>query len=202
MADYSERSRISYNKKAEGYDSSREGQFTRRVHQLLLPMLNLQTGQSILDVACGTGSLLAVMNAHTQVKGHGIDISERMIEKAAAMNPGMEFHVSGCEAIPFPNVSMDIITVCAAYHHFSNVEAFAAEAARVLKPNGFIYIVDMYLPAIIRVLVNPFVPKLFRDGDIRFYSPREIISLFARYGFVEVSIKTIGTLQFVVLRKE
>ena len=202
MADYNERSRTSYNNKAEGYDSSREGQFTHRIHQLLLPMLNLQAGQSVLDVACGTGSLLAAMNARRQIRGNGIDISERMIEKAIAMNPGMEFHVSGCEAMPYPDASMDVITVCAAYHHFPDVDAFACEAARLLKPNGMIYIADVYVPFLIRVLVNPFVPMLFKDGDVRFYSPKEIIRLFTRFGFVEVSIKTTGTLQFVVMQKK
>ena len=43
MADFSERSRTGYNEKADGYDNSREGQFTRRIHQLLLPMLNRQS---------------------------------------------------------------------------------------------------------------------------------------------------------------
>ena len=201
MADYSERSRSAYNEKADGYDNSREGQFTRRIHQSLLPLMDWQSDQSILDVACGTGSLLAAMNTRKQIRGFGIDISERMIELAKMRNPGMEFHVAGCEKLPYPDASMDAITVCAAYHHFSDVGAFAKEAWRVLKPGGVIYLADMYVPSLIKILVNPFVPLLFKGGDVRFYSPKEILRNFARHGFSEADVKTTGTLQIVTMRK-
>ena len=35
--------------------------------------------------------------------------------------------------IPFDDGLFDLITVCAAYHHFPDVRAFAAEAFRLLK---------------------------------------------------------------------
>ena len=203
MSKYNERSRNVYNSKADVYDNSREGQFTHRIHQLLLPLMNWQAGQSILDVACGTGSLLAAMNSQRQIRGHGIDISEQMVKNAAARNPGMEFHVSGCERIPFADDSMDVITVCAAYHHFPDVTAFAKEAARVIKPGGLIYVADVYAPSVIKVLINPFVPLLFSGGDVRFYSPKEIIQNFARFGFerLDGNVKTSGTLQIITMRK-
>ena len=166
MANYSEKSRTAYNKKANGYDNSREGQFTNRIHQLLLPMIDWQPGQSVLDVACGTGSLLAAMNDRKQIRGFGIDISERMIEQAMARNPGMAFYISGCDRIPCPNDSMDIITVCAAYHHFPDVAAFAGESARLLKPGGLIYIVDIFVPSFLsrftptKVEIMPFTSVL------------------------------------------
>jgi len=163
--------------------------------------MDWQSGQSILDIACGTGSLLAAMNNRTQIRGYGIDISERMIENAIASNPGMEFHVSGCENTPFPDCSMDVLIVCAAYHHFPDVTAFAKEAARVLKQSGLIYIADVYAPSFIKALINPFVPLLFKDGDVRFYSPKEIIRSFAQFGFEKLDVRTSGTLQIVTMRK-
>ena len=201
MANYSEKSRAAYNEKADGYDDSREGQFTHRIHRQLLSLMDWQSGHSILDIACGTGSLLAALNAIKQIRGFGIDISERMIERAKTKNPGMEFHVSGCENIPYSDESMDIITLCAAYHHFPDVGAFAKEAGRVLKPGGMIYIADMYVPSLIKVLVNPFVPLLFKDGDVRLYSPKEICRNFDRHGFSETDVKTTGNLQIVMMRK-
>jgi len=201
MSNYTEKSRNAYNSKANGYDNSREGQFTHRIHQLLLPLMDWQSGQSILDIACGTGSLLAAMNNRRQIRGYGIDISERMIENAITRNPGMEFHVSGCENTPLLDCSMDVVTVCAAYHHFPDVTAFAKEATRVLKQNGLIYIADVYAPSFIKALINPFVPLLFKDGDIRFYSPKEIIRNFAQSGFEKLDVRTSGTLQIVTMRK-
>jgi len=117
------------------------------------------------------------------------------------MNPCMEFHVSGCEAIPFPNESIDIITVCAAYHHFPHVAAFANEAGRILKQSGMIYIADVFVPSFLRVILNPFVPLLCTDGDIRFYSPNEIIDNFKRFGFEELDVIISAYTQIVTMRK-
>ena len=96
---------------------------------------------------------------------------------------------------------MDVISVCAAYHHFPDTAAFAKEAKRVLKPGGTIYIADVYLPAILRLLVNPFVP-LSRAGDVKFYSPKEIALNFEQLGFETVDAKTTGHVQMVFVRKQ
>jgi ubiquinone/menaquinone biosynthesis C-methylase UbiE len=201
MSNFSERSKTAYNMKADGYDHSSEGQFTNRVHHLLLPMLEWQENQRILDVACGTGTFLAAVNACKPIAGFGVDIAERMIKMAAAKNPGMEFRVSGCDRIPFADGSMDIVTVCAAYHHFPDVAAFAKEADRILKPGGMLYIADMFVPPLVRIVVNPFVPLLFKDGDVRFYSPKQITANFKRHGFDEIDTKTSGSVQIVSMQK-
>ena len=201
MADFNARSKAAYNEKADGYDNSREGHFTSKFHRLLLSEMTWSENQCVLDVACGTGSLLAAMNARKAIRGFGVDISDQMIKNAATKNPAMEFRVSGCEAIPFGNDTMDIMTVCAAYHHFPDTAAFAREAMRVLKPKGVIYVADMYLPPLLRVMINPFVPLLFKDGDVRFYSPKGIVGNFKRYGFELVDVKISGNIQLVVMRR-
>jgi ubiquinone/menaquinone biosynthesis C-methylase UbiE len=125
-----------------------------------------------------------------------------MIEIAAEKNPDMEFHAAGCEATPFPNDSFDVITVCAAYHHFPDAAAFAREAGRILKPGGLLYVAEMYAPALLKMLINPFVPLFFKDGDARFYSPKDIIRNFRRHGFIDVDVKIGGTLQIVAMQKK
>jgi len=201
MTSFNEKSKDAYNKKADGYDSSREGEFTRKFHRLLLSEMAWKENYSVLDVACGTGSLLAEMNARKVIRGYGIDISDKMIKNAIAKNPGMEFRTAGCEAIPFQNDMADIIIVSAAFHHFPDVGAFAREAKRVIKPNGMLYIADMYLPSLVRFVLNPFVPLIFKDGDVKLYSPKEIAHNFERFGFEEVSVKITGNIQLVTMRK-
>ena len=101
MPDFERKSKIAYNRKADNYTNSREGQFTHGLQRLLLSEMKWCEHQNVLDVACGNGSLLAAMNEKTLINGFGIDIAEQMIENATADNPGMEFHVSGCDKIPF-----------------------------------------------------------------------------------------------------
>ena len=201
MVNFNERSRAAYNAKADDYDNSREGQFTHGLQQLLLSQIRWSENQSFLDVACGNGSLLASINERKPIRGYGIDISDRMIANAIKKNPGMDFRVAGCEKIPAADSSMDIITVCAAYHHFPDTAAFAKEAKRVLVPGGMVYVADMYISPFLRFTLNPFVPLLLRDGDVRMYSPKGIRRNFERLGFEGVSSIVEGNIQVVSVRK-
>ena len=200
MSKFNDRSKMAYNKIADDYDNTFDGRFTRKFKQMLISEIELQENYHVLDVACGNGALLAGLNNKKPIRGFGIDISDRMIKNAAANNPGMEFPVSGCEAIPFRDNSMDMITVCAAYHHFPNVAAFAKEAERVLKPKGKLYIADVYLSSFLRFICNPFVP-LSRAGDVKFYSPNEILNTFKSFGFEKVDVKISGNVQIISMRK-
>jgi ubiquinone/menaquinone biosynthesis C-methylase UbiE len=200
MADFNEKSKAAYNQIADHYDSSHDGRFTEEFKRLLVKMIPLRENSNILDVACGNGSLLAALNRRTLINGFGIDIADRMIKNAVARNPDMKFHVAGCESIPFKNETMDIVTVCAAYHHFPDVAAFAAEARRVLKPNGMLYIAEIYWPTVLRLILNPFVP-LLKMGDVKIYSPEKITGNFKRARFEEVDVKKSGRIQIISMRR-
>jgi ubiquinone/menaquinone biosynthesis C-methylase UbiE len=167
---------------------------------LLVENIVLVDNFNVLDVACGNGSLLSLLNKQKPINGYGVDISDQMIVNAIAKNPDMVFHVAGCEAIPFGDDSMDIITVCAAYHHFPDIVAFAKEAKRILKLNAKLYIAEVYLPAFLRFICNPFIP-LSKAGDVRFYSPKEIINNFKPFGFEEIDIKISDNIQIVSMKK-
>ena len=200
MADFNEKSKAAYDKKADDYENTPEGKFTLKFQRLLAENLTFQEGQSILDVACGTGTLLALLNKKKPIKGYGIDISNQMIKNAAANNPNMAFYTAGCESIPFPDGSMDVITVSAAYHHFPDTAAFAKEARRVLKPNGILCIAEIYLPSVIRVIANPFIP-LMPDGDVKIYSSKQILGIHTPYGFEKGDVVIRGHIQLVSMRK-
>ena len=200
MRNFNDKSRSAYNKKAYNYDNTSDGRFTEKFKQLLIENIELNNCPDVLDVACGNGSLLAALNKKMPINGFGVDLADQMIKSAAEKNPGMEFHVSGCEAMPFGNDAMDIITVSAAYHHFPDVAAFAKEAARVLKHKGRIYIAEVYLPSALRFILNPFVP-LSTEGDVKFYSPKEIVNNFARFGFEKVDVGMSGKIQIISMQK-
>lgn len=112
----------------------------------------------------------------------------------------MSFKVASCDDLPFEDESMDIVIVCAAFHHFPNVDRFAEEAFRVLKRNGMLYIAEVYYPAFIRIICNPFVP-LSKAGDVKFYGSNEIIALFTNYGFRRELLKKDGHVQIIQMKK-
>ncbi len=201
MKSFNEKSIAAYNKMAYNYDDSPEGQFTLAYKRYLLETMELTGRAAVLDVACGTGSLLKMLSKRADISGYGIDIAGEMVKKAAQSCPQMTFKTAGCEHIPFGDASFDILTVCAAYHHFPDVKAFAKEARRVLKAGGSLYIAEMYLPPLIRILCNPFVPLLLPDGDVRFYSSNQIVHNFEPYGFSSAGVFYKENIQIVRLRK-
>ena len=198
---YEKRSKNSYNKKAENYDETFDGKFTVKFKEILYKAVDIKNNDIVVDIACGNGRLLQMLTKKNSFYGYGVDISEKMIEQAKMLNPNMNFYIGGCEEIPFKDSEIDVMTVCAAFHHFPNPQKFAEEAARVIKNGGYIYIAEVYLPAILRIICNPFV-RFSKAGDVKFYSPNEIISIFENNGFVKNDIEFSGKVQLIKMKRK
>lgn len=200
MNSFEEKSARNYNAIADDYDNSFEGKYTERFKKLLLEEVKPKAGDTVLDVACGNGTFLKMLADKWDIIGKGVDISEKMIVNARQKAPDMTFEVAKCDAIPFGDGSVDIITVSAAYHHFPNVKSFAKETYRLLKQGGRMYIAEIYYPAFVRLMLNPFVP-LLKAGDVKFYSPKNIIRNFESSGFSHDETKIVERIQIVILQK-
>ena len=201
MKTYAQKSREYYNKLANGYNDSLEARYTMRFKRMILDEIVIEPEKiSLLDVACGNGFLLKMLSKKLTLKGYGIDISEKMIDSARDQYPEFLFEVSPCEETPFQDRSFYTITVCAAYHHFPDVKQFAQEAYRLLKPDGRLYIAEIYYPQLLRALLNPFVP-LSKAGDVKFYAPKEIEVNFKSTGFQAIGYNRVGQVQLHVFQK-
>lgn len=200
MNRFESRSKVSYNQKADDYNNTAEGRFTFEYKKKLLECIRVSKGSKVLDVACGNGTFLKMIDSEHEISGYGIDISDKMIANARRLNPNMDFYTATCNHIPFSDAFFDLVTVCCAYHHFPNVEDFAKEAYRLLKPDAYLFVAEIYYPFLIRMVLNPFVP-LFKDGDVKFYSPREIIATFQSNGFEKIFFQKDGQVQILGFRK-
>lgn len=201
MNKFEQQSIQSYNKKAKDYDNTADGRFTVKFKEKLLESVTIQKGDRVLDIGCGNGRLLNMFAEKSTFDGYGTDISTEMIKEARKQNPQMSFEVSRCDDLPFSDNTFDIITVCAAFHHFPDIHAFSKEAYRVLKPNGIIYIAEMYYPAIIRILCNPFF-IFSKSGDVKIYSPKEIIKTLKATGLSEAAFIKSEHIQIIKAYKK
>lgn len=186
-----EQSIRNYNKIASNYDETFDGKFTRSFKAELTRAIHLESGYRVLDVACGNGMLLKLLSDKANIEVYGVDISENMIKEAVIKYPYMKFSVTNSAELPFEDGVFDVVCVCAAFHHFTEPAAFIAEAKRVLRQGGFIYIADPYLPPIVRHVANLVLP-LLNMGDVKVYSKREFESLFQRAGFVNIAVRRFG----------
>lgn len=172
----------SYGKIAESYDDSLEGRYTLPFNQKLVEIIQIPKNARLLDVACGNGRLLKMLQQNHTFEGYGADISKDMVNTASKALPHMVFSTAPCNALPFEDSFFDIVTVCTAFHHFVDVNAFAQEMTRILKPGASLYIAEMYYKPALRILLNPFI-RFHPSGDVRIYSPKEITALLQKHGF-------------------
>lgn len=188
MNNKTEESRITYNKIAFEYDTSREGRYTRFHINELANTINLREDNVVLDVACGNGTLLGELSKKANIQANGIDISENMIHAAKMRYPNMNFEVKPCYPLEWSNESIDIITICCAFHHFDNPQGFVNECKRVLKKNGEVYIAEPNFGAVMRFLANKFWSSFSKSGDVKIYSKKELEAIFYNFGFKSVQV--------------
>ncbi len=104
----------------------------------------------VLDVATGAGHTALALAPHV-AKVTASDITEAMLAEAKKLASArglanVKTVPAKAEDLPFPDMSFDLVTCRLAAHHFGDVAAFAAEAYRVLMPNGLLAVVDNISP--------------------------------------------------------
>ena len=105
----------------------------------ILQRLGLTNGQSIYDLACGSGRTASALQRHGWVGDYrGADIIPELIDYASAKNPGFQFFVYPDFSINAPDASQDIIFAWSLFTHLTQEEIFlyAQDCYRCLKPGG------------------------------------------------------------------
>ena len=122
---------------------SLNGQYYRRVALSLLP----QRSDAILDMGTGSGLLLSALVQRAR-KVIAVDASHTMLELARHTLGGQrercDFRLGDLEQLPVADAEVDAVVLCMVLHHLSRPAAALAEAHRVLKPGGWITIVDLH----------------------------------------------------------
>ena len=188
---------FNFEKSAAKYDN-RVGKISGRFYQMLLEQVELFPGATVLDVGCGTGTVLRAMADICVINGYGIDAEENMIIEAKRKCPDMSVQISRCEDTPFESQYFDIVTACMAYHHFADRSGFAKEAARLLKHGGHLYIADIRLLSVMRKVLNWFFRLINVAGH--FDEPHGLYKHFGKYGFVPDGFVAKGFVQVVKMK--
>jgi ubiquinone/menaquinone biosynthesis C-methylase UbiE len=121
----------------------------RTSKERLLDQAGLEPGQRILDVGCGTGTLLlAAKSRQPRVDAVGLDgdpeILARAREKAAEAGIEARFDEAMSFEMPYPDRSFDRVLSSLFFHHLTTAdkERTLAEIRRVLKPGGELHVAD------------------------------------------------------------
>lgn len=179
---------------AEHYVDSKphaKGVSLQRLSQLIAP----QADWRVLDIATAAGHTAFIFASQVQ---HVIasDITPEMLPLAqqGAKERGLSnitTDIADAEALPYEDMSFDLVTCRIAPHHFPNVDQFVQEVARVLRVGGLFALVDNIVPADSGgVFINAFEKK--RDpSHYRALSLAEWVMLFEDTGLTVTHHETL-----------
>jgi ubiquinone/menaquinone biosynthesis C-methylase UbiE len=116
----------------------------------LLALVHLQTGETVLDIGCGTGTLAILAQRQVGPTGIvcGMDGSPEMIaraqSKAKKASAPVRFETGAAQALPFAAESFDVVLATLMLHHLGRKARaeLARELRRVVRANGRVLFVD------------------------------------------------------------
>lgn len=166
-----------------------------------LRLARLSSGENVLDIGCGTGTLAITAKRQVGRNGYvcGIDASPEMLARASkkARKAGLEvdFRNALVESMPFRDGQFDVVLSTLMLHHLPGKlrNQCAAEVRRVLKPGGRLLAIDFGTAPGKKGIVAHF----HRHGHI---SLAEMVTIFQEVG-LEIADRGhlgIGDLEYVV----
>ncbi len=177
--------RDSFRKVAANYSRSTFHASAVRLQEVV-DLLRPKKGDLALDVATGTGNTAFALAPHVR-RVVGLDVTREMLNEARRVASersiaNVDWVIGDAEHLPFQDGTFDVYVVRAAPHHFLHVDAFLAEAFRVLKPDRDAAFVDCAPPMPARDVLHEV--ELRRDpSHILSLTVEEWVEKLERAGF-------------------
>lgn len=100
---------------------------------------------SILDVGTGTGDFLEVLESvFPKAQITGLDPNTESLEEASKKYPDVSFIEMSAENLAFGENSFGLVSISMALHHLPDVQKALKEMQRVVKPEGWIIVNELF----------------------------------------------------------
>ncbi len=123
-----------------------------RWRRFLVSRVAARPGETMLDVATGTGAVAIELARRSGCSVVGIDQSREMLAEGrrrverAGLDDRVELVEGRAEALPFPDQHFDGLTFTYLLRYVDDPGATLAELARVVRPGGRIAGLDFFVP--------------------------------------------------------
>jgi len=118
-----------------------------RWHDFLLSRLRLAPGDSVLDMATGTGAIAFRLAGHDGLRVTAADITRPMLLQTAARSDGrLDLVECTAEATPFAGGAFDAVIFSYLLRYVTDVPATLSELARLVKPGGTMASLEFAVP--------------------------------------------------------
>ena len=181
------RARIFYKYLSKVYDQINPFIWNEEMRTEALDLLDIEEGDRILDVGCGTGFATEGLLERTE-NVYGLDQSVHQMEKAwqkFGKRDRVRFYRGDAERLPFKNDTFDIVWSSGSIEYWPDPVAALVECRRIAKPGGQVLIVGPNYPS------NTVFQKL-ADAFMLFYGADEADRMFEEAGYEEFRHVTMG----------
>jgi demethylmenaquinone methyltransferase/2-methoxy-6-polyprenyl-1,4-benzoquinol methylase len=167
---------------------------------------DVQPGDVVLDVCCGTGDMLRTFAGGAQRPGRmiGVDFSGGMLARGRFDTDGVPVQVVQADALRLPlrDAAVDVISCAFGVRNFRDLTAGLVEMRRVLRPGGRVVILEFAAPdgRLFRWLHQTYCDRVLptiatvisrdRTGAYQ-YLPRSIAT-FERAGDMAARLEAVG----------
>ncbi|MGE0685081.1 MAG: class I SAM-dependent methyltransferase [Candidatus Binatia bacterium] len=131
-----------YDSISSQYDRRYQGQGYPGVEQALFEFLSSEEQLAALEVGCGTGHWLKVLEGRIGFLV-GFDLSANMLNRAQSEMSAVPLVRGRAEELPYRACCFDRLFCLNAFHHFAEKDKFLTEARRVLCPHGGLMILGL-----------------------------------------------------------
>jgi SAM-dependent methyltransferase len=178
------------------FNRLQQDQARRRVRQIEAVTGRLTAGTRVLDVGCGRGEFMARLKRHRRCSCTGIDINCSVLERVYRDLEIPVIHGTLAQA-QCPPRGFDLVAMTEYLEHEPRPRQAIEEAARVVKPGGFVAI---EVPDISGPPARWFLEhwwQLDAPRHVTFFSPHTLTLMLQDCGLEVLRIKRYGLLMSV-----
>lgn len=114
------------------------------ISKAMLDLCALAPDATLLDAGCGNGTTLAMLS-NLSYRTYGLDISQKLLQKAALAAPAAHLHEGSAQKMPFKDGMFQAIISECVLSLMQDPAAMLRECHRVLQPEGFLCLSDLYI---------------------------------------------------------
>jgi 2-polyprenyl-3-methyl-5-hydroxy-6-metoxy-1,4-benzoquinol methylase len=142
-----------------------------------------------LDIGYGEGALLSLASKNGW-RCHGTEIAPAVLERGRLQ--GWEVATSTQDGSRFPEGGFDVVTLIETLEHVAGPRAFLADAARLLRPGGVLFLTTPNADGLNRRLLGSSWSVISPPEHLTLWTTRGLVAATASLGFEVDQLRTEG----------